>query len=260
MLKISRLFCFFLIFFALFAVAETADSYPVPKYSHYINDYAHIIKPTHQQKLQRFMQSLQRQTGVEMAVLTMRTIDREPIDNFALETFNTWGIGKKGKDNGVLLVLVIDDETARIEVGYGLEGILPDGLCGEILDKMILFFEKEQYSQGIYKGVTLMINEIALEYGATIDAFPSLTPLERNQQRSAKGITRFIRMIFFLIFFILALSGRLGLFGFFMLGNMAGRGYWSGGGRGGFGDFGDFGGFGGFGGGSSGGGGASRSW
>ena len=207
------------------------------------------------------MQSLQRKTGVEMAVLTMRTIDREPIEDFALETFNTWGVGKKGKDNGVLLVLVVDDETARIEVGYGLESVLPDGLCGEILDKMVLFFEKEQYSQGIYKGVTLLINEIALKYDVSIDSFPKLAPMEREQHRTARRGISFIKMIFFLIFFFLALSGRMGWFGFFMLGNMMGRGgYWSSGNRGGFGDFGDFGGFGGFGGGSSGGGGASRSW
>ncbi|MCD6460975.1 TPM domain-containing protein [bacterium] len=257
MLKNLRFFYFSLIFLAILSFALNAYSYPVPKYTHYINDYANIIKPAQQQKLQSFMQSLDRQTGIEIAVLTMKTIEREPIDDFANETFNTWRVGKKGKDNGVLLVVVIDDKTARIEVGYGLEGVLPDGLCGEILDKMTVFFAKEEYSFGIYKGVTLIINEVIAQYGIKIDNFTNLARIETNRHKKGSLFFSLIRIIFFMIFFLLALSGRMGLFGFLMLGNMAGGGYWSGGSRGGFGDFG---GFGGFGGGSSGGGGASRSW
>ncbi len=241
-----------------------AHAVSVPKYQSYINDFAGVIEPAHQQKLSRFIAGLEEKTGAEVAVLTMLDLEGDTIEDFAVRTFNTWKIGKKDKDNGVLLVVAIKERRARIEVGYGLEPLLTDGICGVILDKMIPFFKSEWYSQGIYTGTVAIINQIASANNINISEFPEVSPIHDPSKSS--GLVKIFKGIFFLLFMLIVVSSRFGLLQYLLFGSMMRGAYWSSGQRGGFNQFGGFGGsgfgggFGGFGGGSSGGGGASRSW
>ena len=98
--------------------------------------------------------SLTTKSTAQLAVLTINTLDGEPIEDYALEVLRQWGIGSKEQNNGALIVVAVKDRRSRIEVGYGLEGSLPDGLTGRIQDQyMIPYFKDGNYSKGIFAGL-----------------------------------------------------------------------------------------------------------
>lgn len=176
----------------------------------------------------------------------MKTLGNEDIDTYAVETYKRWGIGDKKTNRGVLLLVATEDHKARIEVGYGLEGILPDGLTGAIQDKYIIpYFKQGDYSKGVYYGSLALASVIAKDAGVTISAGsaqggrPARPPMSPAQR-----ILSILLIIGVIIFAI-----RHPVLAYFILSSMMRSG-------GGFGG----GGFGGFGGGMSGGGGSSRSW
>ena len=233
----------------------------VPKNERILNDYAGVVNKTHRQKIGKFAKVLQRKTGAEIGVLVIRSLEGEQIDDYATKVFASWKLGQKKKDNGVLLLVSIKDRKIKIEVGYGLEEILTDGICGEILDQMTAFMCNEWYSQGVYVGVVRLINQIATKHNLNISEFPEVQHIKEPSKVSPMTVFfRIIGKLIGLIFFMGLMGARMGLFSYLMLGG-ARRGYWTSGHRGGFGNSTGFGGFGGFGGGGmSGGGGASRSW
>jgi len=173
-------------------------------------------------------------------------------EQYAVKLFERWGIGKKGKDNGVLILVSPQERVWKIETGYGLEGVLPDIIASEIGRKvMVPYFKKGEFGKGLLAGTWVVASRIAKEYNVTLDVKgkpQSLPPVSSSPGRSI------LSTILTLLFFIFIFGTRMGLFGFLFLGR---PGYWGGGhaGTGGFG-----GGFGGFGGGFSGGGGAGGSW
>ena len=169
---------------------------------------------------------------------------------YANGLYKEWGIGKKGEDKGVLIFLTVKERKIRIETGYGVEGILPDGLVGEILDKYTLPFLKEgNYGKGLYNAMYACSSYIAKDANVQLSGSP--IPYRTNVRVQQKGINLF-GLIFFLIVAALLLGTRTGrsMLPWILLMFMGGG---RGGGGGGFG-----GGFGGFGGGMSGGGGAGR--
>jgi len=169
---------------------------------------------------------------------------------YANGLYKAWGIGKKGEDKGVLIFLTVKERKIRIETGYGVEGILPDGLVGEILDKYTLPFLKEgNYGKGLYNAMYACSSYIAKDANVQLSGSP--IPYRTNVRAKQKGINLF-GLIFFLIVAALLLGTRTGrsMLPWILLMFMGGG---RGGGGGGFG-----GGFGGFGGGMSGGGGAGR--
>jgi len=162
--------------------------------------------------------------------------------------FDNWKPGKKGKDNGVLILLAIKERRWRIETGYGVEGILPDGVCGEIgRDYMVPYFKQNEYSEGLYQGVIKIAQVIGKDANIelnTLQGVKDITPTRVNSSDSGDPI---IMIILFLLFFgILVLP--------ILLGRRYNNIFWGGGGGGFGGGFG--GGGGGFGGGGGGGGGA----
>ncbi|MBW8868970.1 MAG: TPM domain-containing protein, partial [Acidobacteria bacterium] len=185
----------------------------------------------------------------------------------------------KGKDNGVLILVAVDDRRARIEVGYGLEGFLTDGVCGEIIrTSMLPAFRRGAYGEGLLNATTEVVSRIAKERNISIADLPQ-PRTERTPHISGAGAAAIVKLIIvvLVIIFVLARSSRSGgvgprggggsgLLGFIIgqaLANAGRRGGgWNGGGfgGGGFGGGGFGGGFGGFGGGRSGGGGASGGW
>lgn len=237
----------FLIFcgFLLLGFANLAVSADFPRPAGWVADYAGVIEPQAYQKMTGVIQELEKKTGAEIAVVTVKKLENETIDSFSVQLFKKWGIGKKGKDNGVLLIAAIEDRKVKIEVGYGLEGILPDGLCGEILDTYIIpAFKKGAFGEGLMMGTLALASVIAKD--ANVELTGEMIAVRQAVKRSPRSMI--LKLLLFIILIPIFIRHPFLLLLF--LG--AGRG---GGGGGGF-----SGGFGGFGGGLSGGGGAGRGW
>jgi len=228
-----------------------AQGYPQPK--GYVSDFAEIIPAQEESRISSLCAQVEEKTTAEIAVVTMPDIGGMSEELYATELFQRWGIGKKGKDNGILLFLALAERRFRIETGYGLEGLLPDGRLGQIADqKIVPFLRQGRYGEGFYSGALAIAEIIAADAGVQLSLEgPAPAPPPADGDSPALRIPIFlIILIIFMIF-----GGRLGLLPLLLLGGTPrGRGGFGGGfGGGGFG-----GGFGGFGGGMSGGGGVSR--
>ncbi len=252
--------------------AESVESLPKP--AGYVSDFAGVLSPAVRQQVEGLCTAVDQQAHAQIAVVTIKTLDNDQsIEEFATQLEDKWGVGAKGTDRGVLMVLVMNPRRGRIEVGYGLEGILNDAKVGDIGRSMAPDAKAGNYDAAVPLGVQQIANVIASDAGVTIQ------PIVRTQRQVEQPAASFhvgplviFGIIFlFLVFSSLGRGGRGGGGGgglaWFLLGNLlggglggGGRGGYSGGGfgGGGFGGGGDGGGgFGGFGGGSSGGGGAS---
>lgn len=224
-----------------------AAKYPKPK--GWVSDYAGIIDPQTEQAMEGTISELEQKTSAEIAVVTVKSLGNESVESLAVKLFAEWGIGKKGRDNGVLFLTSVQDRRTRIEVGYGLEGIITDGTTGEILDSYVVpEFKKGDYSRGMALGTLVIASIIAKDAGIKLTGAAMPVRTRRAKPSAGKAI---LNLIFLVVMGILFIRNPF-LFLLF-LGMGGGRG-----GRFGGGGFG--GGFGGFGGGMSGGGGASRGW
>jgi uncharacterized protein len=245
------------ILLVLLLAGATAFAQDFPAAAGYVNDFANVIAPNVAAQINAICQELQEKTGAELAVAAFASIGDEDPDEYANRLFEKWGIGKKGKDNGVLLFLTLGErKKVRIETGYGIEGILPDITAGRILDNYVIpEFRKGDYGAGLLAGVQAIAGVIAADAGVQITG--AVRPKFRRQRSEGE----FSPLAIIILLVIIILLGRSGLLGPLLLSGMfgggRGRDNWGGGGFGG--GFGG-GGFGGFGGGGSGGGGASRSW
>jgi uncharacterized protein len=120
----------------------------------FVNDFSGILNPQQRDALEQRVRELQTKTSAQLSVVTVQSLEGGDIDDFANKLFSRWGIGLKGKNNGVLLLVAIDDRKARIEVGYGLEPIVPDVLAGRILDdELFPQFRKGKYADGLNNAV-----------------------------------------------------------------------------------------------------------
>jgi uncharacterized protein len=252
-----------LLFVSFLTLAQEIPDRPNPP--RLVNDFAGVLSPDEVQQLERQLVAYDDSTSNQVAIVLIKTLDDYPIEEYALRLFRTWGVGNKKTNNGVLILAAIEDRKIRIEVGYGLEGAIPDITANHIIQNDIApNFRSGDYYEGLSKAAGSIIKAAAGEYKAPAD------------YRKKKGGRAFpFGLILFVIIMVVLFSGRnrgggggfmsrrgSGWLGPFILGNMLGRssggsswggggGGWSGGGGGGFG---------GFGGGSSGGGGASGSW
>lgn len=229
-----------------------AEDIPAP--AGWVNDFANIISPDYTSKLTNLIQELEEKTAAEIAVVTIRSIAPYDEKEYARLVFDNWRPGKRGKDNGILILLAIKERRWRIEVGYGLEGVLPDGICGEIGRKyMVPYFKEARYSEGLYQGALRVSQIIAHNANINLNALEGLKKLPREDSATLDSIRAIFLLIFIIGFIILInyLSFYQRKNGHYYGGWGYGGGSWSGGGFGG----GGFGG-GGFGGGFGGGGGA----
>lgn len=226
-----------------------AQSWPSP--TGYVNDFAHVIPADQSQAMENLLTELEQKTTAQVAVATVPSVEGADIDGAAVELFKAWGIGKKGKDNGILILVSIQDRKDRIEVGYGLESVITDGQTGVIRRRdMEPFFKQGGFGQGITNGVNSVAQLIAANAGVALNG-----QVRVRAARSRQGGLGFWGTIVLFIFIYLIFSqlGRRGRGGY------SGGGFYGGGWGSGGGGFGG-GGFGGFGGGGSGGGGSSGSW
>ena len=126
-----------------------------------VNDFAGILKPDQQRALEARCKELREKTGAQLAVVTLKSLEGGQIDDFAVKLFKQWGIGQKDQKNGILLLVSIGDRKARIEVGYGLEPILPDALAGRILNEQLFpAFKQRRYADGLTAAVNRIIEII----------------------------------------------------------------------------------------------------
>lgn len=210
-----------------------------------VNDHARVLNHAQMTSLEGLLIDLERKTGAQVAVLILPSLEGGEISDFASRLYEKWGIGQKGKDNGVLLLVALKDRKVRVEVGYGLEGILPDAKTGRILDRVVVpAFRKNRYAEGVIGGAYAIAQIIAEDAGVRLTGGQPVRVETRERRRSP-----LLSLIFLIIFIPLLI--RHPFLALFLLSGMRGGGF-SGGGFGG--------GFGGFGGGLSGGGGASRGW
>jgi len=213
-----------------------------------VNDFANVIPASEENQLRAILTELQQKTGDAVVVVTLPSLDGGQIDDFSTRLFERWGIGQKGKDNGVLLLGATQEgrgNRLRIEVGYGLEGVINDAAAGRILDTTVLpAWNQRQYGTAIASGAVAIAQRVATDKGIRLSGAPQYSR-SHQQQRKRNPIVN----VLFIIGFIYMAIRHPRLLLLIML--TSGRG---GGGGGGFGG----GGFGGFGGGMSGGGGASR--
>lgn len=132
-----------------------------------VHDEAGVLSADYIHRLEELLRANEDSTSNQIAVLIIRTLDGYPIEEFALQVSEKWKLGRAGKDNGVLLLVVTDDRKLRIEVGYGLEGVLPDALASSIIRNEIApYFRRGDYEGGIQAGVVSIVRAIAGEYKA----------------------------------------------------------------------------------------------
>lgn len=243
---------------ALSGCANEESKYPKPTEAFFVNDFANVLSPETEQIILSKGAALAEKTKAQVVVLTVQTMDDEPIEEYALNLGREWGIGDEEDNTGVLLLLAVEERETRIEVGYGLEGILPDSKAGRFLDNYAVpHFRNDDFDTGVRETYQALVNEVYLEFGLEAEADPNYVPidqLQRQEQPLDSGssiVAAIIALVFVLGFSGLSVFGRRrGWPIFLMMGNHHHRG---GSGFGGFGGGGFRGG-----GGSFGGGGASR--
>lgn len=248
-----------LAFSALPGLAERVEDLPKP--TDYVSDFAHVLSPETVERLDRLCGQLDHSAAnAQIAVVTVNNLDGDDAADFGNRLEEKWKVGRKGSDRGILMLFAIQDRKRWIEVGYGLEGILPDARVGDIGRMMVPYLRQGNYDGAVTTGVVQIANVIAADAKVSLQDSPAAAPpqaVEEGHHGSSVGlIFRIILIVLVLLFF-----GVRGLFGFGlgMLFGGGGRGGWGGGGGGGGGDSGGSG-FGGFGGGESGGGGAGGDW
>jgi uncharacterized protein len=223
-----------------------------PKPTGAVNDFAGVIPQSDRQNMEILATEVLQKTGTAVVVATVPSVGDSEVALYTNELYENWGIGKKGEDKGVLILLALAERRVQIETGYGVEGILPDGLVGEILDKYAVpFLKKGDYGKGLYNAFAAVSVVVAKD--ANVDLTGEVR-VHKPPRRPVRGISFFPLLFIILIIFSLFRRRRGGgmILPLLLLGSMGGRGGFGGG-------FGGFsGGFGGFGGGLSGGGGAGR--
>ena len=252
-----------LILIGWLVAVTSASAQEIPRLTAPVNDFANVIDATSESQLEDLIRRVQGATGDVIVVATVKTFQPfGDLQSYAVEMFENGGqgIGVKGKDNGVLIVVAIDDRQVRIETGYGLEGFITDGFAGETSRGMTPFFRQAEYGRGLVAGTTRVAERIA--QGRNVDLNLAPAPQAQTQRRRGSGGFPLGFWIVLLIIFLNLMRGggrrrRRWISGVGPFGGGFGGGY-RGGGWGGGGGFG--GGFGGFGGGRSGGGGGGASW
>ena len=192
---------------ALLAVATLAPVDAAFQRPHgYVNDFAHIVDAATAAELDRLVRDTETKTSAEIAIVTVKSLDGMSVEEYASKLFAEWGIGKKARDNGVLVLVAPAERRMRIEVGYGLEPILPDALAGRIIrEECLPAFRTNEYARGILQGVRRIASVIERNEIVPIGEW-------RESRSSRSGLPPSIAIPFFGTFVALgAFAGGLGV-------------------------------------------------
>ncbi|WP_321473762.1 TPM domain-containing protein [uncultured Paludibaculum sp.] len=236
----------------------------------YVNDFAKVLDPASAQQLEAYCAQVQNATGAQIAIVTLPSLEGEPIEDVANLLYRKWGVGSKKENEGVLLLLSIGDRRSRLEVGYGLEPIIPDGNAGGIIREMRPSLRAGNYDQALSDAAHTIAERIAQAKGVQIGMPAPLRHSRPGPENFPWEVLVVVGgLLLVMLFFGGGRSGRGGYGGGgggggFLVGMILGQLLGGGGSRtrggGGFGGYDSGDSFGGFGGGDSGGGGASSDW
>jgi len=257
----------YLLTLALAAVLLTSRAFAEPisslKPTDCVNDFAGVLSASVQDQLKQMCRQVLDKAQASVVVVTVKSTDGEEIFNYSVELYQKWGIGQKGKDRGVLILLAVQDRKYFINVGYGLEGILPDGKVGSFGREAVPYLKNGDYDGAVSLLTSRVVDVIAQDADVQITTSQPrrIAPIEQSPHKEGLSPGTIIGLVILFIIVLAVPPLRRLLFYMFLFGGGGGGGYRGGGGwdGGGFGGGGG-GGFGGFGGGSTGGGGAGGSW
>jgi uncharacterized protein len=249
-----RLICILLVVSAVFVTAAETPIPPAP--TRFVTDTAGFLSPAAAEQIDHGLAQFERDTGHQMLVYIGQTTGDAPIDDWAVRAFEKWKVGRQGLDDGAVLFIMAQDRRLRIEVGYGLEGQIPDALAGRIINEFIVpKIQTNDRDGAVTAGVNAMVSAVSGQ------GLPASGTARRNV-RSTRALSLGEKIVFGVVglFVLIMLATNPSLAIWLLMSMMSGggrrsRGGWDGGGGGGWGG----GGFSG-GGGRSGGGGASGSW
>ena len=219
----------------------------------YVVDLAGVIDDGAEARTNAMLRELEQQTTAQVVVLTLPTLDGESLEAFSIDlAHNRWKLGQKGKDNGILLTLAMQERKYRVEVGYGLEGVLPDSLVGSLGRQVLVpAFRAGDFGGGIAAMAGELATRVAADSGVTLSAAPPVAVRRSGRSTGKPGPLATVLALLLIPLFIYLLIRHPQLLIMMLLSSRGGgRDSWGGGG----------GGFGGGGGGGFGGGGSSGSW
>ena len=148
----------------------------------FVNDFADVLSAQTEQEIVELGRALQQQTGAQAVAVTVPSLGGQSVEDYAIDLANSWGIGQAEEDNGVLILIAVEERKLRVEVGLGLEGALPDGKTGRIMDEyMTPSLRQNDYSTGMLEGYKAVASQIYQEYG--IEA-PELSGYEASNNQN----------------------------------------------------------------------------
>lgn len=201
--KITVIF-FIILSFTLFSNVNANTVSPTDEF--YVNDYAGVLSDSTKTHIMNMNVELEKKTGAQVVVVTIDTLNGESIETYATKLFREFGIGDKTKNNGLLLLLVVNDRESRIEVGYGLEGALPDGKTGRIQDDyMIPYYRNNNWDDGIKNGFDACLSVIQDEYDIELEGLNYLE-LSDKKEIDVETIFKIIEIIIFIIIIIISIK------------------------------------------------------
>ncbi len=253
---------FLLCLLLLASLEGVAQDFPQPMSPpRIVNDFANLLNSKENNMLESKLRQYRDSTSTEIGVVILNTIGQDDINIYGAELAQKWGIGQRGKENGLLILIAIDDRKVSISTGYGMEGVIPDAYAKRVIERYIApNFREQKYFEGLDQGTSILMSMASGEFKA-----------DPRSKKRTPGVLSLILVFFFIVVpFISVLRGRRGHFAsrkpsfwtmLFLMSSMnRGSGNTFNDFNSGRGNFGGGGGFGGFGGGSFGGGGASGSW
>jgi len=190
--------------FLLLAAGLLAQEFP--DHTGAVNDFAGVIQDEYRYKMEALAREVLDKTGSPVVVVTVKDMGGMTVEDYAHRLFRKWGIGDRDRDNGVLILVALEERKIRIENGYGVEGVLPDGLTGSILDRDILpDLRNGDYGAGLYRGMARVAGILAKEAGVAIDG--SLEAPEMYPVKDEDGTCLPVVLIF--IFLVIVTKGRI---------------------------------------------------
>ena len=172
----------------------------VPDYAGRVSDFAGVISPEYNSKISSLISEIDQKTSAEIVVVTLNSISPYSESEYAQMIFDKWKIGKKGKDNGILILLAVKQRRWRIQTGYGLEGAVPDARCFQIGEtQMVPYFKKRDFSQGLYYGVAAVADVIAKDAGVSLNSLQGVTLLKKSKVSTSVFVGGCIFMFLFFL-------------------------------------------------------------